>query len=438
MSGEVPASAGPAPQVHVSANRLVDSAGRALVLHGVDRSGGEYACVQGWGFWDGPMNQASIDAMKTRKINAVRVPLNEACWNGLSYVSTTYRGTNYQNAVKAFVSLLNDNGLVAILDLHVSDGAWTGAAGGCTDPKATCLKPMPDAAQAIPFWQSVAATFKGNNAVVFDLFNEPFPEQAAGSTTTSAWTCLRNGGTCPGISYQTAGTQTLVNTIRATGATNVIMVPGLQWTNDLTRWVTYRPTDPQNNLAASFHTYGQGCLQSCWDQTLAPLLASYPLIAGEIGEYDCAHTYIDQLMAWMDNHGASYLGWTWDAWPNMCASGPTLISDYSGTPTAFGIGLRDHLRALALVPPGGTPIYGTRGADIIRGTPGNDVIYGLGGNDKIFGNSGDDLLVGGKGNDKLVGGDGNDTLKGKVGADRCKGGPGTDVAKTCERVRTVP
>jgi hypothetical protein len=29
---------------------------------------------------------------------------------------------------------------------------------------------MPDAAQAIPFWTSVANTFKGNNAVILDLF----------------------------------------------------------------------------------------------------------------------------------------------------------------------------------------------------------------------------------------------------------------------------
>jgi endoglucanase len=37
---------------------------------------------------------------------------------------------------------------------------------------------MPDAAQAIPFWTSVANTFKGNAAVIFDLFNEPYPELA--------------------------------------------------------------------------------------------------------------------------------------------------------------------------------------------------------------------------------------------------------------------
>jgi endoglucanase len=78
----------------------------------VDRSGGEYACVQGWGIWDGPMDQAAVTAMKGWHINAVRVPLNAACWNGQSYVKgkyrgTAYRGTAYNKAVEAYVCLLN-------------------------------------------------------------------------------------------------------------------------------------------------------------------------------------------------------------------------------------------------------------------------------------------------------------------------------------------
>ena len=31
------------------------------------------------------MNQTAVNAMKRWKVNAVRVPLNEACWNGDSY-----------------------------------------------------------------------------------------------------------------------------------------------------------------------------------------------------------------------------------------------------------------------------------------------------------------------------------------------------------------
>ena len=167
----------------MSGNKLVSSTGAQVVLHGVDRSGTEYACVQGNGIFDGPNDQASISAMKSWGVNAVRVPLNEACWNAESYVNAAYAGANYQNAIKAYVSLLNSNGMVAILDLHWTDGAYTGPSAGCSSAQAVCQKPMPDSAQAIPFWTSVAQVFKGNDAVIFDLFNEPYASRATGSAT---------------------------------------------------------------------------------------------------------------------------------------------------------------------------------------------------------------------------------------------------------------
>ena len=110
----------------MSGNKLVNASGQTVVLHGVDRSGTEYACVQGNGIFDGPNDQASITAMKSWGVNAVRVPLNEACWNAESYVNSAYAGANYISAIKAYVSLLNANGIVAILDLHWTDGLYTG------------------------------------------------------------------------------------------------------------------------------------------------------------------------------------------------------------------------------------------------------------------------------------------------------------------------
>lgn len=45
-----------------------------------------------------------------------------------------------------------------------------------------------------------------------------------------------------------------------------------------------------------------------------------------------------------DDRGLSYPGWTRNT--GDCGSGSALISAYDGTPTAFGTGLRDRLRAL--------------------------------------------------------------------------------------------
>ena len=339
-------NADPAPQLHVSGNEIVNGDDQRVILHGVDRSGGQYACVQGWGIWNGPMNQASVTAIKKWGANAVRVPLNEACWNGESYVKAKYRGTYYRRAVEAYVHLLNRNGLVAILDLHWTDGAYRGPASACSSAQAVCQKPMPDAAQAIPFWRSVARVFRGNNAVIFDLFNEPYPERAAGDES-GGWNCWLHGGTCKGIPYPVAGMQSLVNAVRSAGATNVIMVGGLSWANDLTQWLKYEPSDPDRNLAASWHSYSFNLCNTpaCWDSQVAPVMAKVPVIVGEMGEKDCADTYIDPLMAWLDSKLTSYLAWSWNVGAS-CTSGPSLVTSYNGTPSGYGVGYRSHLLSL--------------------------------------------------------------------------------------------
>jgi hypothetical protein len=328
---------------------LVTASGTRVILHGVDRSGGEYMCVKGDGIFDGPSDQVSVTAMKTWDINAVRVPLNEACWNGESYVNPAYRGLRYQHAVEAYVKLLNANGLVVILDLHWTDGAYAGAGAGCSSARAVCQKPMPDVG-AIRFWSSVAQAFKGNDAVIFDLFNEPFPELAHRGNEAEGWRCWLSGGNaCIGLGYRAAGMQDLVDAVRSTGSTNVIMLGGLDWADDLTGWLAHEPHDPLRDLAASWHSYNFNPCdnQSCWRAKVAPVIARVPVITGELGESGCGDPYIDPLMRWLDTESTSYLAWTWDAWPGACSGGPVLITAYDGHPTPYGAGYRSHLQALA-------------------------------------------------------------------------------------------
>jgi hypothetical protein len=333
---------GTAPALHVSGNHLVTAAGATYRLLGVNRASAEFACVQGKGMWDSATpDQASVDAMKSWNIHAVRIPLNEECWNG---TNGTPSGATYQQNVKDYVSLLIANGITPIVEMHWNYGQYTGQGAGCSDTAATCQKPMPDAQYAPTFWTGVAGAFKGNNAVVFDLFNEPYPDAAANWDATAAWTCWRDGGTCTGITYQVAGMQTLVNTVRATGATNVVMLGGVAWSNDLSQWLTYEPKDSTGNLMAAWHTYNFNTCSntSCWDSQVAPVAAKVPVQAGEIGQNSCAHDYIDQVMAWLDAHGIGYTAWTWNPWG--CSSGNVLITDYNGTPTStYGEGYKAHL-----------------------------------------------------------------------------------------------
>ncbi|MFI6087844.1 glycoside hydrolase family 5 protein [Streptomyces sp. NPDC051218] len=345
-AGAAPVTATPPPVLHADGNRLVDAEGATHRLLGVNRSGGEFACVQGYGIFDGPVDDASVQAIADWKANTVRIPLNEECWLGTDNIDPRYAGANYTSAIEELVRRVQDHGMTPIVELHWSHGQYTGDSAGCPDVHASCQKPMPNARYTPEFWTSVANTFKDDPAVVLDLFNEPYPDRAT-PTTEQAWDCWRDGGSCPGIGYEVAGMQDLLDAVRATGAENLVLAAGIAYSNDLGGWLEHKPTDPAGNLAAAWHVYNfNACsTSSCWDAQLAPVAAEVPLVAGEIGENTCSHGFIDSVMKWLDAHQASYLGWTWNTW--NCASGPALISSYDGTPTAFGAGLRDHLAALA-------------------------------------------------------------------------------------------
>lgn len=327
--------------LRVVGNQIVNGAGQPVRLRGVNRSGTEYACIQGWGIFDGPADAASIQAIVSWRANAVRVPLNEDCWLGINGVPAAYGGANYQAAIANYVSLLNAAGLIVILELH-----W--AAPGAQP--ATAQLPMPNMDHSPTFWSQVATAYKTNSAVIFELFNEPYPDN--NRDTPAGWLCWRDGGTCPGVGYQAAGMQHLVQTVRQTGATNIILLGGLEYSNALSQWLAYKPTDPTGNLGAAWHVYNFNRCNNlaCYDATAGPVAQQVPLVTTEIGEKGGGHGFIDPLMSWLDARGQGYLAWTWDTWG--CGDEPVLISNYNGTPCqTYGQGYKDHLAALATTPP---------------------------------------------------------------------------------------
>jgi len=103
--------------LHVVRAHLIDSHGRTLILRSVNRSGTEYACIQGWGIFDGPSNAASVRAIASWDVNFVRVPLNEDCWLGINGVKRAYGGAAYRKAIVRYVKLLHHYGMYVELSL---------------------------------------------------------------------------------------------------------------------------------------------------------------------------------------------------------------------------------------------------------------------------------------------------------------------------------
>jgi hypothetical protein len=315
--------------IRVQGNHLVDAAARPLRLLGVNFSGAEYACIQDKGIWSGPADQATIEAMAAWHVNAVRIPLNEDCWLGINEAPAAYSGAAYQQAIHKFVGALHAAGIYAILDLH-----WNAPG----SQLASSLQPMADLDHSLDFWRSVALSFREDPAVLFDLYSEPHDID---------WGCWLNGcqlTQLEGGSWRTAGMQSLVDAVRSQGATQPLLLGGLEWANDLSGWLTHLPIDSQRQLVASVHIYPNNPCNSseCWSYAVAAVARQHPVVAGELGEFDCQHSYIDQFMNWADANGVSYLGWSWNTYD--CATGPSLIASVDGAPTAFGAGLRIHLQ----------------------------------------------------------------------------------------------
>jgi endoglucanase len=103
-------------------------------------------------------------------------------------------------------------------------------------------------------------------------------------------------------------------------------------------WPEHKPFDPAGQLAASIHAYG---VLGNFEKNIGVVAERVPVVMTEIGEKDCADTALEKLLPWADAHGVSYLAWAW--YTGDCARGPSLISNYDGTPTPYGIGFREHL-----------------------------------------------------------------------------------------------
>lgn len=360
--GDTEPACGPAPThadgvdyprgLHAVGNHIEDSAGNTVVLRGVNRSGTEYRCIQGYGFFDGPDDEASVQAIKSWNVNAVRVPLNEGCWLGIQGAKPELSGCNYKNAIRRYVALLHKYELIPILDLH-----W--AAPNIYRP--VRLQPMPNTDNSPSFWADVARTFKDDDGVVFEPYNEPFPAQS--TDNDYAWRCFRDGcnedvlvgaGELEGMVYRAAGMQSLVSAIREAGAPHLILLGGLRYSNTLTQWLAYKPEDPLGNLGAAFHVYNYNqCVDaSCWDAAPGAVAAEVPLVATEIGENDCLGAFISPLLDWLDRTSDGYLAWSWNAYGACRAAGSgrrgspySLITDYAtGTPNSeYAQTFHDHL-----------------------------------------------------------------------------------------------
>jgi hypothetical protein len=290
--------------------------------------------------WDqGEHLEPSLDTAVEWGANLIRLPMNQDLWFG-RIKSPGFTAAHYRKTVRTFVEKAAAKKCYVILVLTWSDrGVWGENVGS---------HKMPDN-NSVEFWDSVAAEYANNPAVLLGLYNEPW---------AITWEVWRNGGKvvendkkAPDgkVEFDAPGLQKLLEVCRAKGAKNVIVAGGRDWAFDLSGAAKgFALDDPKGNgvvydthiyVTKKWYTHGKTKSQE-WDRFVASAGEKVPVLIGEFG--DGPDDYAAKVLEFADKHGFS-----WTAWSLHPGAKPCLIKDWKFTPTAFGVVVKDALGAAA-------------------------------------------------------------------------------------------
>ena len=175
---------------------------------------------------------------------------------------------------------------------------------------------------SLTFWQEVAARYKGDGRVFFELYNEPH------DVPPDVWL---SGGD---VGFTVVGMQQLYDAVRAAGADNLVIVGGLDYAFDLSHVQSY-PVAGYNILYAT-HPYNTPERQpATWYGKFGYLADTNPVIATEFGDGNgsCSPDWDTQIIAYADARKMSWTAWAW--FVGGC-NFPSLITDWTGTTNPEG------------------------------------------------------------------------------------------------------
>jgi hypothetical protein len=293
---------------YTSGNSIFNEAGVRHLFHGLDRPSLE------WNSTGENLSQADYQTMATWGANVVRIALNQSFW---------LEGPGYPATIDQQIQWIEAAGMDVILDLHWSDRGEGGQA---------AQQRMADQ-NSKAFWTQVADKYKTDGRVQFELYNEPH---------NITWDVWLSGGPS-GDGFTVVGMQELYDAVRATGANNLVIAGGVDWAYDLTGVPSHRLKG--YNVAYATHPYDEtGKQPANWRVDWGFLAATDPVLITEFGVHngDCGTGYYSSVIQYADSVGASWTGWAW--YVGGCGF-PSLIADWSGTPTAAGGVVKAALQA---------------------------------------------------------------------------------------------
>ncbi|MBV9871786.1 MAG: cellulase family glycosylhydrolase [Frankiaceae bacterium] len=282
------------PPLQTYGAQIFDGNKQPVILRGLQRFG-----LEG-GTQTKLPDEQEISELKLWGANEVRISLGEQKW----LTTNCHYEKGYPAQVDKVVHWVTSRGMVALLNLHFA------ALGDCGTPG---LTPMADSPSAITFWQEVADRYKTNGLVAFDLFNEPQVNQ-------STWL---DGGpfTFNNQNFQAVGMQQLYDTVRDTGALNLVIVSGLDFASrPPTQGViganvvygihSYTCPSAAPPQCASAHPYDPSPLLGRW----VDFGKLHPVLVTEFGWPDRGvdGTYNANVIAYAEAHHWGWSGFAWD------------------------------------------------------------------------------------------------------------------------------
>ena len=157
-------------------------------------------------------------------------------------------------------------------------------------------------------WNELAPLLKNDTGIMFEIYNEPEP-----GPTTANWQ-----------TWQSAFNP-IISSIRAAGATNVVLADGLNFAQSFSGAVNL--TDTAGETAYAIHPYFHqaNLTNAIFDTNFGTWAATHPMLATEwaaVGNSASSGSnyYCDQntgqqsvlLLTYLQNHGIGMLGFTWD------------------------------------------------------------------------------------------------------------------------------
>ncbi len=200
--------------------------------------------------------------------------------------------------------------------------------------------PLPSQA-TVTAWTNLVGRFAPDADVAFELFNEPHDAPAKYKfapgeyPTADQWTEWRDGGTTPesNLGDTAVGFQQLVTTIRGLGATNVLVVDGLNFAGQLQGHPALQDTLVPAQLAYAVHPYYYTLGYTDWDFRFGDAALSAPVIATEwnYALSDCGNppqAGAPAFLSYLAARGIGVLGQSADI-----GIGTTVMGDWSWTPS---------------------------------------------------------------------------------------------------------